>query len=673
MPHMTRSSRSGATRPSRTLTSLALSAVLALVATALAVTAGAGTPSSAALSAAAVPPAPPTTFRIGSFNILGASHTDDGSHAGFPFQGYRARMERTVGYIDQAQLSVVGLQEFHPRQYDYFRQLVGKRYELWPDTRDMDRKLTENSIAWRPDIWTAVIRTSWSAPYFGGDMQRRPLVLLRHNLTGQQIWVMNTHSPADTYCNPDECAQPLRDRHQQIAASVVNQLRAERPDVPVFYTGDMNDREQFYCPFTASTDMESAAWGHNLYNNPDPTTVDEAHEPDSPEDCGMFKPAAVNWIMASQEVDWANYTYHFASQARRADWTNPNTDPNVYVSDHAMIYADAIVPASPARNAGVQRVVVVDVPGLKSSAVSQGKTPHIAALRAQGASTLNARTLVESTRALPNAVSLLSASPLRGGHGVSKIGRVGKNTTVHKRKDYVYSVFDMVRNFGGSTGFYSSDPSGRLLWQSWNKKGGRPDEFGADNGRKKISSKAIVATDKKAVKAARKKLAGRTLSFVHLGDLSEAGTGKAAYNDAVAAADKQVGRLVGAIRSNPATATSTLVIVTSDTGGVGKKAGKSGKAGNFTVPVVVWGPTVPAGGDLYAMNPRYTDPGSGQPSYGAGNPIRVGGIGNLALSALSYPAVVGSQLGFNPFQDLQVFPPNPPSTPNMPAPTAARR
>lgn len=657
MSLMTRSSRSDATRPRRTLTSLALAAALALVPTALALGTGPTAPTAAATSAAAVPPAPPTVFRIGSFNILGASHTE-GADRRPGFDGWRERMDRTVPLIESAQLTVVGLQEFQPRQYDRFRELAGGSYDLWPDARDLDHKLTENSIAWRRDVWTPVIKTSWTAPYFNGGMQKRPMVLLRHNGTGQQIWVMNTHSPADTY-GP---AQHLRNQHQQMAAAVVNQLRAQRPDVPVFYTGDMNDTEEFYCPFTAATDMESAAdlgsvtnppaeaQSHNYYNK---STVAEG--------CGMFQPAAINWIMASQEVDWTNYVYD--DRSMKPSSTNPDGQA---VSDHAMIYADATVPASPARNAGVQRVVVVDVPGLRSSAVGQAHTPNIAALREQGASTLNARTLVESTRSLPNAVSLLTASPQRGGHGVKKLGKVGRASTIHPKKGYTYSAFDMVRNFGGSTGFYSSDASARLLWQSWNKKGGRPDTFGPDNGRKKITSKALVPTDKAAVKAARKKLASRTLSFVHLGDLAEVGKGKAAYTQAVEAADKQIGRLLGAIRGNAATAHSTLVIVTSDTGGVGRSAGKKGKAVNYTVPLVVWGPTVPAGGDLYAMNPRYISPGAAQPPYGSSNPIRVGGVGNLALSAIGYPAVVGSRVEFNPFQDLHVFPPLPPSTPNMP-------
>jgi hypothetical protein len=67
----------------------------------------------------------------------------------------------------------------------------------------------------------------------------------------------------------------------------------------------------------------------------------------------------------------------------------------------------------------------------------------------------------------------------------------------------------------------------------------------------------------------------------------------------------------------------------------------------------VTGPGVPAGGDLYAMNPGYTDPGSANPDYSSGNPIRNAFVANLATKMLGLPPLPGSRMGYA--QDLTVL------------------
>jgi hypothetical protein len=55
------------------------------------------------------------------------------------------------------------------------------------------------------------------------------------------------------------------------------------------------------------------------------------------------------------------------------------------------------------------------------------------------------------------------------------------------------------------------------------------------------------------------------------------------------------------------------------------------------------------------MNPGYTDPGTANPGYTSGNPIRNTFVANLATKMLGLPAVPGSRMGNA--QDLTVLAP----------------
>ena len=56
---------------------------------------------------------------------------------------------------------------------------------------------------------------------------------------------------------PSTCAT----RPSGSRSPAVNRLRAETPFLPVFFTGDMNDREEFFCPVTARTELRAANGG----------------------------------------------------------------------------------------------------------------------------------------------------------------------------------------------------------------------------------------------------------------------------------------------------------------------------------------------------------------------------------------------------------------------------
>lgn len=607
-------------RPTRTaLRSIVAAATTVALAAALLLTRDAGTPveDEVAATGAAAATAAPTQFKVANFNVLGHSHTIPGGNRS-DYASSSTRMLWTTQLIAKYDVDLIGFQEFEPVQYDRFKALMGSSWDVWPGRAIRDS--SSSSVAWRTSEWTAITRTTYQSPYFYGKMRTRPLVQLRNNRTGQLVWLMNTHNPANTRGD----AQQWRDASERIQAALVNRLRAARPDIPVIFTGDMNDRERFYCPVTYLTELESASGGY--------------HEDVPGGACEPRRPMRVDWIMGTSDIRFSGYTDIQDDFVRKT-------------SDHSFLFATATVPAQKARVAGVRRVVVVDVQGLRSAMVSSTRTPTLARLVSQGAATLNARTDDSSRAALPNTISMLSGRPVdrsAGGHGVTSDGYRG--TTVHAAAgQYVSSVFDMAHNLGLRTAFFSGDPRSALVLRTWASRHAGTDGYGANNGRVKISIRKI-GDDDEIVAAARTDLAERPagLTVVQLGGPQRSGTkygwqSKRYYN-AVATADQRLGRLLATIRAGSRTAGSTLVIVTSSSAGTPARYG-------YRIPLVVWGPSVEHA-DLYALNPGYRDPGAAR-LPASGTPLKTGVIANLVTSALTLPAIPRSNL--NGRQSLDVF------------------
>jgi hypothetical protein len=107
------------------------------------------------------------------------------------------------------------------------------------------------------------------------------------------------------------------------------------------------------------------------------------------------------------------------------------------------------------------------------------------------------------------------------------------------------------------------------------------------------------------------------------------------------------------VEADAALAGRTMIIVTTDHGGIGANHGESELADNYTIPIFVWGAGV-GRGDLYAMNAETrSDPGGARPDYNAKRqPIRNGDTGNLALGLLGLGPIPGSLI--NSKQDLRV-------------------
>ena len=597
----------------------------------------AGPASAAAPQPAAVPVAarasdtaqttPATFFRLGNFNVLGADHTAPGGNR----KGWESgvvRMDRVVSLLQQNTLDVVGFQEFQPPQATRFAELMGTSWQTYPGL-DNPAGPSVNSIGWRTDVWTLLEARTIPIPYFDGVPSRMPAVLLQNIDTGRRVWFFNTHNPADVR-GP---AQQWRNTGFAMEVALANELRAAYPDAPFISLGDKNERgSDYYCAVAPGADMWSASGGYV-----DGTT------------CKAPTDGAIDWIMGTKDVFFNGYTRLWNDYVSKT-------------SDHPLYHANAVIPAS-APN-GVDHVVVVAVPGLTSAIAGGTKAPGEAQrMVSNGASTTNARTATESTQADANLMSLLSGRrvfPKAGGHGVGSTKTLPG--TVHDSAgQYVSSLFDLAHNNSGRTMFASSRKETQLVLRSWNRKSGGKDPYGVDDGTAKIDRFKIMRDDSRSVGWWRDTIERKQaeLSVIELSGVLDTGLDDgfkgAAYEKAVRKAFQRVAAIRRSIAKSPAMNGTTLLVVTG-TGGAQKTRGSSRTwAKSYKVPMWVTGPGVPAGSDLYALNPSFASPGSQQPSYSGTQPLRVGDLTNLVTRTLGVPPVPGSSM--DPEQRFQVFDP----------------
>ena len=256
-----------------------------------------------------VPPAHtlPTAFRVSSFNVLGHSHTTPGGNKPGWADG-RTRMRWQIELLASRGVDVVGFQEFQPPQFEVFTDEVGTEWGVYPGDR-LRRVSMHNSIAWRRDTWRVLQRETIPIPYFDGNPVRMPYLRLRHRGTGQEVWFANFHNPASTRGN----AQRWRDEATRLEVALVNRLRAET-GLPVVVTGDMNEREEYFCAMTRGAPMVAANGGSN-----------------GPGGCEPPARMVIDWIFGPSGTWFSGYVADRSRAVRRT-------------TDHAMVLADALLP-----------------------------------------------------------------------------------------------------------------------------------------------------------------------------------------------------------------------------------------------------------------------------------------------------------------------------------------
>lgn len=254
---------------------------------------------------------PPTRFTISSLNALGADHTAAGGNKHGWATGAQ-RMLWLTQVIKAESVEVIGLQEFQYPQYQVWEQQMGTTWDTYP-AMAWGRKGMRNSVAWRSDQWSMVSGSWVKIPYFHGTILRMPLVLLQNLATGQQVYVASFHNPADAR-GP---AAKWRKQATEIEIAMVNRLRADT-GLPVFVTGDMNERDIYYCRMTAGTDMVAANGGINTGSG-------------GLSGCSPTRPTYIDWVFGSPETTFSNYHANRGPKVRRS-------------TDHPMIVAEAELP-----------------------------------------------------------------------------------------------------------------------------------------------------------------------------------------------------------------------------------------------------------------------------------------------------------------------------------------
>jgi len=318
-----------------------------------------------------------------------------------------------------------------------------------------------------------------------------------------------------------------------------------------------------------------------------------------------------------------------------------------------------LAPAGPATDtravapdaARVRHVVAVSVDGLNPRAIRElgpRRAPVLHRLRAHGAGTLNARTARELTITLPNHTGMVTGRRVaagRHGHGVTWNDERLRPRTVQEAAGHpVRSVFTVVHAAGRRSAVFASKPAFRLFARSW--------PTALDRTVVREHNGPLVGLAQRDLRRH-----GRAFTLVHLSlpDIvgHRRGFMSPAYLDAVARADTLVGRLLSTVRHDDDLRGSTTLVLTADHGGSGGSHDEPGRASNYRVPFLVWGPGVADGASLYRLNPEYADPGARRTRYGTRRqPVRNGDLANLATDLLGLPGVRGSE--FDADQHLDV-------------------
>ena len=247
-----------------------------------------------------------TKFHVASFNVLGFNHTAKGGDAK-GYDGGIKRMEYAYRIMQNHHVNVVGFQELQPQQYEKFNKMTGKRWSLYPGDR-LERIAMHNSIAWRTSKWEKLDTNHVKIPYFWGEPVKMPVVKLRHRKTDRVVYFANFHNPADSYGD----AQKWRD---QARRKQINLANRRFDDGPLIITGDMNEREKYFCNMVAKAPMRAANGGRN------------------PKDARCDPPdtMGIDWIFGSRYIDFRQYKRVETKLVRKT-------------TDHPFLVTRAVIP-----------------------------------------------------------------------------------------------------------------------------------------------------------------------------------------------------------------------------------------------------------------------------------------------------------------------------------------
>ena len=239
------------------------------------------------------------TFQIGSFNVLGSQHSaPGGDHARYPAAS--ARNVGAVARIRSFGVDILGTQELQPDQLNGITAMTG--YAAYPGYAFGSRE-TDNSILY-DDSKFEFVSGSYFTIHFMHANRPQTILRLRDKATGREFYVLNMHASA----GEGGYAVTRRAGHY-IAVNTINRLKSE--GIPIFLTGDMNDRAEFFCRVAPATGMVAAIGGSIAGG------------------CHPAGALAVDWVLGWNNVSFSGYIEDRSTLGR--------------VSDHHFVAATATV------------------------------------------------------------------------------------------------------------------------------------------------------------------------------------------------------------------------------------------------------------------------------------------------------------------------------------------
>lgn len=185
--------------------------------------------------------------RVGTFNLLGATHTDGkGGRKGYP--RYAARLRKFNKLLRWQRLSVVGLQEFQYPQRKLFFKMTGRRWAVSPNGRQ------PNEIIWKRSAWRKIRAGRFRVQYLHGQRKSMPYVLLQRTKTRKRAWFVNVHNPAAVRGSPAKHRKAAMRREMR----QIRDLR--KTGHPVVFLGDFNERRSAFC-YVRKRGFRSSAGG----------------------------------------------------------------------------------------------------------------------------------------------------------------------------------------------------------------------------------------------------------------------------------------------------------------------------------------------------------------------------------------------------------------------------
>ncbi len=171
------------------------------------------------------------SFRVASFNVRGAAHTDgnppDSGEPNPPTETttWKNRIKHSMSTITSNNVDVIAFQELEPPQRAYFDEHL-TNYKRSTHGKQSD------SLMWNTDKFTLTDKGTWKTTYFDGPIDE-PWVKLKDNTTGQETYFLSVHDPI----NRGKGSAQTRYKNALAHKALVERLKN---DAPVVLVGDFN-------------------------------------------------------------------------------------------------------------------------------------------------------------------------------------------------------------------------------------------------------------------------------------------------------------------------------------------------------------------------------------------------------------------------------------------------